>query len=95
MLGFTHNISFREDDTMGRGFLQRTDFESEFGKVLRGAVYANGKCMDAQKIIGISKPTLTNRFKEPGKMTLSELKKFIKLGRIPEEEVIRYLYKKK
>ena len=80
---------------MGRGFLQKPDFEEKFGKVLRGAVYANGKCMDAQKILGISKPTLSNRFKEPGKMPLSELKKFIKLGNIPEEEVIKYLYEKK
>ncbi len=80
---------------MGRGFLQKPDYEEKFGKVLRGAIFGNTKCKDAQIEIGISKPTLTSRFKEPGKMPLSELKKFIKIGRIPEEEVIKYLYERR
>lgn len=80
---------------MGRGFCQRINYEERFGKVLRGVVYANGKCKDAEKILGIGKTTLSSRFKNPGRMPITELKMFIKLGNISEEEVIKYLYEKK
>lgn len=80
---------------MGRGYCQRINYEERFGKILRGAVYANGKCKDAEKILGIAKSTLSSRFKNPGKMPLTELKLFIKMGRISEEDVINYLYEKK
>lgn len=79
---------------MGRGFCQKINFEERFGKVLRGAVYANGKCYEAGRILNISRATLSSRFKNPGKMPLTELKMFIKLGKISEEDVIAYLYEK-
>ena len=79
---------------MRRGYCQKINFEERFGKVLRGVVFANGKCKDAEKIIGIGKSTMSSRFKNPGKMPLTELKIFIKLGNIPEEDVINYLYEK-
>ena len=79
---------------MGRGYCQKVNFEERFGKVLRGVVFANGKCKDAEKIIGIGKSTMSSRFKNPGKMPLTELKLFIELGNIPEEDVINYLYEK-
>ena len=79
---------------MGRGYCQKVNFEERFGKVLRGVVFANGKCKDAEKIIGIGKSTMSSRFKNPGKMPLTEPKLFIKLGNIPEEDVINYLYEK-
>ena len=79
---------------MGRGYCQKVNFEERFGKVLRGVVFANGKCKDAEKIIGIGKSTMSSRFKNPGKMPLTELKLFIKFGNIPEEDVINYLYEK-
>ena len=79
---------------MGRGYCQKVNFEERFGKVLRGVVFANGKCKDAEKIIGIGKSTMSSRFKNPGKTPLTELKLFIKLGNIPEEDVINYLYEK-
>lgn len=77
---------------MGRGFLQRKDYEAEFGKVIRGAIFARGQCQDAEKVLGISHGTLSNRFKTPGNMSLLELKRFIAYGGIPKEDVINYLY---
>ena len=77
---------------MGRGFLQRRNYETEFGSVLRGAVFAKGQCQDAEKILGISHGTLSNRFKAPGNMSLLELKRFIAYGGIPKEEILNYLY---
>ena len=80
---------------MPRVKLGRKDYEAEFGSVIRGAVYARGQCQEAEKVLGISHGTLSNRFKHPGKMSLLELKRFIRFYRIPEEEVIKYLYEKK
>lgn len=80
---------------MGRGFCQKTNYEERFGMVLRGAVFAKGTCKEADKKLGVSKATLSSRFKNPGKMPLTELKLFIKMGNIQEQDVINYLYEKK
>lgn len=80
---------------MPRVKLGRKDYEAEFGGVLRGAIFARGQCKHAEKILGVSHGTLSNRFKAPGNMSLLELKRFIRFYRIPEEEVIKYLYEKK
>jgi hypothetical protein len=79
---------------MPRGFCQRVNYEERFGKVLRGVVYSNGKCKEAEKILGIGKTTLSSRFKNPGKMSITELKLFIKMGNIPEEDILNYLYER-
>lgn len=80
---------------MGRGFCQRTNYEENFGKVIRGAVFGFGKCKDVEKILGISRTTMSSRFKKPGMMPLKELKMLIRLGGISEEEVVKYLFEKK
>lgn len=79
---------------MGRGFCQRVNYEERFGRVLRGVVYANGRCKDAERILGIARSTLSSRFKNPGKMPITELKLFIKMGNIPENVILDYLYER-
>ena len=77
---------------MPKVHLGKKNYEAEFGSVIRGSVYAKGQCQQAEKVIGVSRGTLSSRFREPGKMSLAELKRFIKFGHIPREDVIAYLY---
>ena len=80
---------------MPRVNLGLPNYEKRFGDKIRGAVFAHGKCKDIAKKIGIGDSTMTSRFKNPGKMPLSELKLFIRLGGITEDDILDYLYERK
>ena len=43
----------------------------------------------------IGNSTLSSRFNHPGKMSLGELKRFIKAGYVGKDELIFYLYEGK
>lgn len=80
-------------EKMGRGFLQKKDYEKEFGDKLKGSIGSSGlMCKKVAINLNISDQTLSRRFKKPGMMTLLELKTFIKLTNLSSDEVINYLY---
>ena len=61
-------------------------------KALNGSV-AKGMIMcdfdskdDIAEILGISRQTFTNRLKDPGKMTVADLRYICRLLKIPDEE---------
>ncbi len=49
-------------------------------------------CNKVAKTLGITDQTLSRRFKNPVMMTLLELKIFIKITHLSQEEVMNYLY---
>ena len=78
---------------MGRGFCQKKDYEKEFGNKLKGSIGSAGLiCKKVAKNLNISDQTLSKRFKEPGMMTLFELKAFIRLTNLSSDAVVNYLY---
>ncbi|MBQ9990579.1 MAG: hypothetical protein IJP31_06525 [Lachnospiraceae bacterium] len=78
---------------MGRGFCQRKNYEKEFGAKLKGSIGSAGlMCKKVARALGIADGTLSRRFENPGKMTLLELKAFIKLTGLKKEEILNYLY---
>jgi hypothetical protein len=73
--------------------LGKLDYEKKFGARLRSAIFEKRmECREVAKIIGNCDSTMSSRFSNPGKMTLGELKLFIKATGIGKEAVIDYLY---
>ncbi len=73
--------------------LGKPNQEVIFGDKLKASITENHmECRDMQKILGCSSGTLSSRFKNPGKMPLGELKRFIKATGLKQEAVIKYLY---
>lgn len=69
--------------------------EANFGAILKSAMIRSRlKPQDIAKKTRRSERTVAKRFLEPGEMTLSELKLYIKATNLEKEDVIEYLYSK-
>ena len=80
---------------MPRVNLGKPNYDKLFGDALRGAVFGTGKdCYEVAEAVGRTGRTLSNRFKDPGKITLSELKAYIRVTDLRPEDVFKYLYEK-
>lgn len=76
--------------------LGRPNHEEIFGAKLKSSIAENRlQCGLVAKKIGFTGQTMSARFKKPSNMTLGQLKVFIKLTGLPEEDVIKYLYERK
>ena len=65
----------------------------EFSRVIEGYVKLMGKCpADMMRRARMAKTTYYRRLKDPGSMTVSELRAFISEANIPEEAVLNALY---
>lgn len=80
---------------MPRVNLGKPNYDKMFGDALRGAVFGTGKeCQEIAAAVGRTGRTLSNRFRDPGQMTLSELKSYIKVTGLRQEDILKYLYEK-
>lgn len=80
---------------MPRVNLGKPNHDKLFGDALRGAVFGTGKeCYEVAEAVGRTGRTLSKRFKDPGQMTLHELKAYIKVTNLRPEVVFKYLYEK-
>lgn len=78
---------------MPRVSIGKPDPEVILGDKLRASIIENHmECRDMLKILGCSSGTLCSRFKQPSKMPLGELKRFVKATNLPKEAIIQYLY---
>ena len=81
---------------MGRGFCKKVNYEEVFGNHIKGNIITSGQmCKRVARNLMIGNSTLSSRFNHPGKMSLGELKRFIKAGYVGKDELIFYLYEGK
>jgi len=72
------------------------DYEKDFGAVLKAsAVRLRMEVPTVAKLVGIHERTVSRRYSNPGKMSLEEFKRFIKVAHVDKESVIDYLYEGK
>lgn len=76
--------------------LGKPNYETIFGTAMKAAVVrSNQMSREVGKKIGNCEATMSRRYRNPGQMTLSELKLFIKATGLGKEDVINYLYEGK
>ena len=81
---------------MSRVNLGKPNHDEIFGSKMKSfIVWKQMQCGEVARKLGVTARTMSSRFKNPSNMTLGQLKLFIKLTGLPEEDVIKYLYERK